>query len=117
MKDWWCTLMAVFSLSCMLFCWSWRLLALYCRHFSLADIVYTPAMERLGANLPVMRSFNLRNHPTYPNVAQWFAALDERPAYQRVKSDDMTHNLVFRCTSTHESICMRPGSTLYLSGI
>ncbi|CAK0782457.1 hypothetical protein CVIRNUC_005697 [Coccomyxa viridis] len=65
-------------------------------HFSLADIVYTPAMERLGANLPVMRSFPLRHHPNYPHIAKWFAALNERPAYQRVKSDDMTHNLVFR---------------------
>lgn len=69
---------------------------LVCREFSLADIVYTPAMERLGANLPVMRNFPLRHHPSFPHIAQWYAALDERPAYQRVKSDDMTHNLVFR---------------------
>ena len=69
-----------------------------CRRFSLADIVYTPALERLGANLPVMRSFPLRHHPSYPHIAEWFAALDKRPAYQRVKSDDMTHNLVFRCS-------------------
>ena len=67
-----------------------------CREFSLADIVYTPALERLGANLPVMRNFPLRHHPSFPHIAQWYAALDERPAYQRVKSDDMTHNLVFR---------------------
>lgn len=62
----------------------------------MADIVYTPALERLGANLPVMRSFPLRHHPTFPHIAQWYAALDERPAYQRVKSDDMTHNQVFK---------------------
>ena len=53
-------------------------------------------MERLGANLPVMRGFDLRRHPGYPHTAAWFGALDQRPAYQRVKSDDTTHNLVFR---------------------
>ncbi len=70
------------------------------RQFSLADVVYAPAMERLGANLPVMRGFNLRHHPDYPHTAAWFGALDQRPAYQRVKSDDTTHNLVFRCAPT-----------------
>lgn len=53
-------------------------------------------MERLGANLPVMRGFDLRQHPGYPHTAAWFGALDRRPAFQRVKSDDTTHNLVFR---------------------
>ncbi|CAL8470974.1 g10516 [Coccomyxa elongata] len=64
--------------------------------FSLVDIVYAPAMERLAANLPVMRGFRLRDHPDYPHTAAWFQALDARPAYQKVKSDDTTHNLVFR---------------------
>lgn len=62
--------------------------ALHCdasRDFSLADIVYAPAMERLAANLPVMRGFELRANPDYPATAAWFAALDARPAYQRVK--------------------------------
>ena len=67
-----------------------------CRQFTLADIVYAPAMERLGANLPVMRGFDIWRHPDYPHTAAWFGALEQRPAYQRVKSDDTTHNLVFR---------------------
>ena len=62
----------------------------------MVDIVYAPAMERLAANLPVMRGFRLRDHPEYPQTAAWFQALDARPAYQKVKSDDTTHNLVFR---------------------
>lgn len=53
-------------------------------------------MERLAANLPVMRGFELRDHTDYPHTAAWFQALDARPAYQKVKSDDTTHNLVFR---------------------
>ena len=64
-------------------------------------------MERLGANLPVMRSFPLSHHPSYPHIAKWFAALNERPAYQRVKSDDMTHNLVFRCNHHHGCLYCR----------
>lgn len=67
-----------------------------CREFSLVDIVYAPALERLAANLPVMRGFRLRDHPDYPHTAGWFKALDERPAYQKVKSDDTTHNQVFK---------------------
>ena len=66
------------------------------RQFSLADIAYAPGMERLAANLPVMRGFELRRAGGYPRTAAWFEALDGRPAYQRVKSDDMTHNLVFK---------------------
>ncbi len=60
------------------------------------DIVYAPALERLAANLPVMRGFKLRDHPDYPHTAAWFHALDQRPAYQKVKSDDVTHNQVFK---------------------
>lgn len=67
-----------------------------CREFSLVDIVYAPALERLAANLPVMRGFKLRDHPDYPHSAAWFHALDQRPAYQKVKSDDVTHNQVFK---------------------
>ncbi len=66
------------------------------RQFSLADIAYAPGMERLAANLPVMRGFELRANAGYPRTGAWFGALDARPAYQRVKSDDTTHNLVFR---------------------
>lgn len=58
--------------------------------------MYAPALERLAANLPVMRGFKLRDNADYPKTAAWFEALDARPAYQRVKSDDTTHNLVFR---------------------
>src|SRR5579875_1209741 len=78
------------------------------RQFSLADIAYAPGMERLAANLPVMRGFNLRNNPDYPETGAWFGALDARPAYQRVKSDDTTHNLVFR--SAHA--CVRACSVV-----
>jgi len=64
--------------------------------FSLADICAAPALERLASNLPAGRGFDLRRNPAYPRLADWYAALDARPAYRRVKADDDTHNLVIR---------------------
>ena len=66
------------------------------REFGVADCVYVPALERFAANMPLGRGFNLRNNPNFPNLAAWYAAMDSRPAYQKIKSDDITHNLVFR---------------------
>ena len=53
-------------------------------------------MERFAANMPFVAGLQLRDHPRYPNITRWYSALDSRPAYQRVKSDDTTLNLVIR---------------------
>ncbi|KAK9829557.1 hypothetical protein WJX72_006479 [[Myrmecia] bisecta] len=63
---------------------------------SMADIMYTPALERFAANMPAVRGFHMRDNPDYANLAAWYKAMDLRPAYQKVKSDDTTLNLVVR---------------------
>jgi hypothetical protein len=40
--------------------------------------------------LPKFRGLNLRSHPDFPAVGKWLAAMEARPAYQRVRSDDQT---------------------------
>jgi hypothetical protein len=54
-------------------------------------------MERFAANMPVVAGLELRGNPRYPKISRWYSAMDSRPAYQKVKSDDMTLNLVIRC--------------------
>ena len=53
-------------------------------------------MERFAANMPVVADFQLKGHSRYPNILRWYGAMDTRPAYQKVKSDDTTLNLVIR---------------------
>ena len=62
----------------------------------MADIVFAPALERLAANLPVLRHVDLRDAERRPNLAAWFQAMDARPSYAKAKSDDYTHNLIAR---------------------
>jgi len=64
--------------------------------FSLVDIMYSPHLDRLAASLPIYRDYAIKGNPRFPHINAWFAALAERPAYHRVKSDDITNNLLFR---------------------
>ncbi|WP_250123457.1 glutathione S-transferase family protein [Chroococcidiopsis sp. CCMEE 29] len=64
--------------------------------FSLVDIMYSPHLDCLAASLPVYRGYSVKGNPRFPRINAWFAALAERPAYHRVKSDDITNNLLFR---------------------
>jgi glutathione S-transferase len=64
--------------------------------FSLVDIMYSPHLDRLAANLPVYSGYHLKGNPRYPRINAWFEALNQRPAYHRVKSDDITNNLLLR---------------------
>ncbi|MBU7583128.1 MAG: glutathione S-transferase N-terminal domain-containing protein [Nostoc sp. TH1S01] len=63
---------------------------------SLVDIMYSPHLDRLAANLPVYRGYHIKGNPRFPRINAWFAALNERPAYHRVRSDDTTNNLLLR---------------------
>ncbi|OUL20992.1 glutathione S-transferase [Nostoc sp. T09] len=65
-------------------------------NFSLVDILYSPHLDRLAANLPVYRGYHIKGNPRYPRINAWFAALNQRPAYHRVKSDNITNNLLLR---------------------
>lgn len=64
--------------------------------FSLVDIMYGPHLDRLAASLPVYRDYHIKGNPRFPNLNAWFAALNERPAYARVKTDAATINLLLR---------------------
>ncbi len=64
--------------------------------FSLVDIMYAPHLNRIAANLPVYRGYQIRGNEPFPNLNRWLEALDERPAYTRIKSDSTTNNLVLR---------------------
>lgn len=64
--------------------------------FSLVDIMYAPHLERQAASLPVYRDYHIKGNPRFPNLNAWFAAINERPAYNRVKTDAATINLLLR---------------------
>ncbi|WP_413172407.1 glutathione S-transferase family protein [Anabaena azotica] len=64
--------------------------------FSLVDIMYSPHLDRLAANLPVYRGYHIKENPRFPLINAWFVALNQRPAYNRVKSDNITNNLLLR---------------------
>ncbi|MBN4006925.1 glutathione S-transferase family protein [Nostoc sp. LPT] len=64
--------------------------------FSVVDITYSPHLDRLAANLPVYQGYHLKGNPRYPRIDAWFEALKQRLAYHRVKSDDITNNLLLR---------------------
>ncbi|MCG6138414.1 MAG: glutathione S-transferase family protein [Nostoc sp. LLA-1] len=64
--------------------------------FSLVDITYSPHLDRLAANLPVYRGYHIKGNPRFPRINAWFDALNQRPAYHRVKSDNITNNLLLR---------------------
>ena len=70
----------------------------------MADIVFAPSLERLAANLPVLRHVDLRDAERRPNLAAWFKAMDARPSYAKAKSDDYTHNLIAR-HAQHRTSC------------
>ena len=65
-------------------------------NFSLVDIMYSPHLDRLAANLPVYRGYHLKGNERFPRINAWFEALNQRPAYHRVKSDNITNNLLLR---------------------
>lgn len=62
--------------------------------FSLVDIMYAPHLDRLAASLPVYRGYHIKNNPRFPHLNAWFIALNQRPAYSRVKTDATTFNLL-----------------------
>jgi glutathione S-transferase len=64
--------------------------------FSLVDIMYSPHLDRLAANLPVYRGYHIKGNPRFPRLNGWFEAIKQRPAYHRVRSDSTTNNLLLR---------------------
>lgn len=64
--------------------------------FSLVDIMYSAHLDRLAANLPVYRGYHIKGNPRFPRLNAWFEAINQRPAYHRVRSDSITNNLLLR---------------------
>jgi glutathione S-transferase len=64
--------------------------------FSLVDLMYSPHLDRLAANLPVYRNYTIKGNPRFPRINAWFDALKHHPAYHRVRSDSTTNHLLLR---------------------
>lgn len=54
------------------------------------DAVYAPFLERIAASVPYYKGLPVRNNK-WSAVNNWYDAMDSRPAYQAMKSDDFTH--------------------------
>lgn len=63
----------------------------YCLQFSMVDAVYAPFLERIAASMPYWPGLQVRSNPRWPSLNLWYSAMDSRPAYQAMKSDDFTH--------------------------
>lgn len=57
----------------------------------MVDAVYAPFLERIAASMPYWPGVTVRGNDRWPAVNSWFDAMDSRPAYQAMKSDDFTH--------------------------
>ncbi|EJK71359.1 hypothetical protein THAOC_07216 [Thalassiosira oceanica] len=57
--------------------------------FTAADVAWAPFLERYAAQLPCLHDgLNPRDESSYPNLAQWYEAMDSVPAYAcRVKGN------------------------------
>ncbi|CAI5492787.1 unnamed protein product [Closterium sp. Naga37s-1] len=64
--------------------------------FSLVDVTHAPLLERFAASAPYWKGLTVRNNPRWPALSRWYDAMDARPAYLPLKSDDfsITHSLV-----------------------
>lgn len=58
-------------------------------HFSTADCVFVPYVERMAASLYYYKGYNLRAE--LPAIGAWLAALETLPAYAGTQSDAHTH--------------------------
>lgn len=54
------------------------------------DAVYAPFLERIAASMPYWPGVVVRGNERWPAVNSWYDAMDSRPTYQAMKSDDFT---------------------------
>jgi len=57
--------------------------------FSVADVIFTPYVERMNASLFYYKGYSLRKE--HPQLAAWFDALESRETYRGTQSDFHTH--------------------------
>merc|ERR1712156_262878 len=53
----------------------------FLEEFSTADVVFVPYVERMNASLFYYKGFNLRDVKAFPNISNWFDALETRETY------------------------------------
>jgi len=58
--------------------------------FSLADVIFTPYVERMLASLYYYKGFNMKE--ASPGFARWFAGMEGRETYRGTQSDAHTHS-------------------------
>jgi glutaredoxin len=65
---------------------------------SYLDLVPTALVPaaKIDGNLVYESKDIIKGNPRFPRINAWFAALHQRPAYHRVKSDSITNNLLLR---------------------
>ncbi len=58
-------------------------------HFSTADVIFTPYVERMNASLYYYKGYSLREEN--PRLSDWFDAMESRSTYRGTQSDFHTH--------------------------
>jgi len=61
----------------------------FLEQFSLADVIFTPYVERMNASLYYYKGFSMKENA--PALAQWFRAMEGRETYRGTQSDAHTH--------------------------
>jgi len=59
--------------------------------FSIADVVFTPYVERMSASLFYYKGYTLRDPKANPRLSTWFDAMETRDTYKGTMSDMHTH--------------------------
>jgi glutathione S-transferase len=61
----------------------------FMEEFGIADVVFTPYVERMSASLYYYKGYNLRKEN--PHLGAWFDAMETRETYRGTQSDFHTH--------------------------
>lgn len=61
----------------------------FLEEFSVADVIFTPYVERMNASLFYYKGYSLRE--SNPRLGQWFGAMETRATYRGTQSDFHTH--------------------------
>jgi glutathione S-transferase len=61
------------------------------KDLSIVDLRYAPFLERMAASLPYYKGLLVYGNKRWPALQRWFAAMDSRGTYTRIKGDWYTH--------------------------
>lgn len=63
----------------------------FLENFGLVDITFAPFLERIAASIAYYKGFMVRGENKWPNVENWFNAMEGREPYIGFRSDYYTH--------------------------